>query len=277
MVFLDYLLRTILQTFNHILILFLPVIILGLILHYLSLVIQSSGIKIFGIKFYLYGFAALGTAIHELGHAIFCPVFGHKIIKMKLFEVNYESGNLGYVNHSYNQNNLWSQIGSFFIGIGPIILGSLALFSISYFLFEFDVFVYFKTIDFPDHFYSRYSLQIYLENFYNAFISFFQSLINVELSQFWKIVLIFYLFISVGSSINLSPADIRSAAKGLGIFILLLFALNLTTMWQTTVIHDGVIYLSKWLSGFYLIMLFTISFLLIIYLLFSILEFVLGR
>lgn len=277
MVFLDYLLSTFLQTVNQILILFLPLIILGLVLHYLSMQIQNSGIKIFGIKFYLYGFAALGTAIHELGHAILCPVFRHKIIEMKLFEIDYESGTLGYLRHTYNPDSLWAQIGNLFIGIGPIILGSLTLFSFSYFLFEYDVFVYFKTIDFPDRFYGWHSLQIYLENYYNAFISFFQSVISVELSQVWRVVVLFYLFISIGSSINLSPLDIRSAGKGFGIFVLFLFVLNLVTMWQTTAVQDGVSYLSEWLSGFYVIMLFTISFLILINLIFSILEFVLGE
>ncbi len=275
--FLDYFFITFFQTGNQILVLFLPLIILGLILHYLSKAIQKAGIRIFGIKFYLYSFAALGSAIHELGHAIFCPVFSHKIINMKLFEIDYESGTLGYVRHTYKPNSLWAQIGNLFIGIGPIILGTLALFSISYFLFEYDVFVYFKTIDFPDRFYSWYSLQIYLGNYYNAYISFFQSLISIELSQVWRVVLLFYLFISIGSSINLSLPDIRSAGKGFGIFVLSLFVLNITTMWQTTAVQDGVSYLSEWLSGFYVIMLFTISFLLIIYLIFSILEFVLVK
>ncbi len=65
----------------------------------------------------------IGTPIHELGHALFCILFGHNINGIKLFEPDNKNGVLGYVNHTYNKNNIYHQIGNFFIGFGPIMLG----------------------------------------------------------------------------------------------------------------------------------------------------------
>ena len=71
--------------------------------------------------------AWLGTPIHELSHAALCPVFGHQIVELKLFKLSTEDGTLGYVKHGYSQGNLWAELGNFFIGIAPLLGGSLVL------------------------------------------------------------------------------------------------------------------------------------------------------
>lgn len=71
----------------------------------------------------------IGTPIHELGHAMFCPLFAHRITDMKLW-TPLAGGTLGHVTHTYDRRNPWAVFGNLFIGIGPIFSGLLVLIGI---------------------------------------------------------------------------------------------------------------------------------------------------
>ena len=67
--------------------------------------------------------AAIGTPIHELGHALMCPLFGHKIKRIRLWSPTAQGGTYGFVEHSYSKKNAWARLGNLFIGVGPIFSG----------------------------------------------------------------------------------------------------------------------------------------------------------
>jgi len=77
-------------------------------------------------KAYLYA-TAPGVMLHELSHALFCLVFGHKVKKVQLFTAN-GGETIGYVNHAYNMRSPYQRIGNFFIGVAPIICGTVAIY-----------------------------------------------------------------------------------------------------------------------------------------------------
>ena len=67
--------------------------------------------------------AAVGTPVHELGHAAMCVVFGHRIHKIKLWSPRAKNGVYGYVEHTYNRKNPWARLGNLLIAVGPIFSG----------------------------------------------------------------------------------------------------------------------------------------------------------
>ena len=167
---------------------------------------------------------AIGTPIHEIGHAFFCLIFGHKILEIKLFQPNSTDGTLGFVRHSFNKRNVYHQIGRFFIGTGPILLGSAVMIGLS-FLFAREMT--------RDMFGTVNLLQsIDASNFFSAlwqtmgaiFLLFF-SLSSIA-NPWWWIFIILALFITLHMS--LSPADIKGGLWGLLAIAIIMFIVNLT-------------------------------------------------
>ena len=64
--------------------------------------------------------AWFGTPVHELGHALMCLLFAHRIEHIRLFSTRHGSAQ---VQHSYNKRNLYAVFGNFWIGLGPIFTG----------------------------------------------------------------------------------------------------------------------------------------------------------
>lgn len=111
------------------------------LLYFLQMILTSLGVIVlcgFAVRICAILFSALlgrgsgaifditsiiGTPIHELGHAMMCPLFGHKIQKMKLWSPGAENGVYGFVEHTYKRKSLWAQLGNLFIGVGPIFSG----------------------------------------------------------------------------------------------------------------------------------------------------------
>ena len=67
-----------------ILLLSLYFVMLGGLMHLMSNFLRKKFADVFGLKTYIY-LTAPGGVVHESGHALFCLVFLHKILEMKLF------------------------------------------------------------------------------------------------------------------------------------------------------------------------------------------------
>ena len=81
-------------------------------------------VRLAGSSKFIYVSSVIGTPIHELGHAMMCLLFGHRITEIKLLlPPGHPSGTLGYVSHDYNPRNPWARLGNLFISLGPIFSG----------------------------------------------------------------------------------------------------------------------------------------------------------
>ena len=205
------------------------IIIFGFILYVLSSITRRIFAKTLGSKTEVYITGWIGTPIHELSHALFCLLFKHKINDIKLF--NTKSDTIGYVLHSYDSRSWYQQMGNFFIGVGPIIIGTLIVYLLFILLapelknnvFEIPVIKYkqvFNSDILSIFYYTISNIFVYT---YNIFINIIKNVI--EYSSFKNITfwIFLYLSISIASHMELSPADISHASKG----IIVIFALSL--------------------------------------------------
>lgn len=200
------------------------IIVIGFILGYLESLTRTYWSRAFGRKGFLLT-AWIGVPVHELGHAIMCLVFRHKIVATQFFPTDTSQGALGYVQHQYNQKSVYQRIGNFFIGIGPIISGITALILLmryfvpkSYYLFNTNLE---KTVT---------STSINLDMIQNMFLSTFfllKSLFtmnNLLTPSFW---LFLFIAICISAHIALSKPDIKGSIDGVIVMFILLFLFNI--------------------------------------------------
>ena len=160
----------------------------------------------------------IGTPIHELSHALMCLLFGHRIEEIKLYDPDAEDGTLGYVNHSYNERNLYHQIGNFFIGIAPVLCGSGVLLLLMFFMtpdIHANVIGEFELA-------SGFSVSIFLESWLNI-IKYVFDFDNMSSGIWWLFIV---LAISISSHMELSGADIKGSIKGFSFLAVLLLLVD---------------------------------------------------
>ena len=217
----DLLVATLSQTAS----LFAGVFLFGLLINFVSQLIFKSLERAFGRKG-VYFVAWLGTPIHELGHALFCVIFMHKIVEIRFFKPGPLTGTLGYVHRRWDHSNAWQMLGNFFIGIGPVILGCGALFLMFYFLIPNSSQVWDSIIVRVKEVESGYSMGSYLIIFRDSSFAMTRLIFTIPNITSWRLWVFFYLSISVASSIRLSPSDVKGALSGLGCVILPFLMIN---------------------------------------------------
>jgi hypothetical protein len=203
-----------------------PLLLFGWLIHIASNLLERSTVRLLGLQTYLFAIGWIGTMVHELGHAVLCPVFGHKITGMRLFSFNARNRDAGYVSHSYSRGNIWHLAGNFFISVGPLALGSLVIFVLLRYLAAIPLSL--QTMlngglnlgggsGFMD-WCSRFGVQLW-ELAGKLFFS-------VDWTS-WRTYLSLWLVLSVGSGMTLSPQDLKAAASGGGVILLVLLVVNL--------------------------------------------------
>ena len=255
----QYVIKVVSVTFSQLIILIGPGLVLAMIMHFLGRFVEKQAYKFMGEKLFLWFFGWLGTSIHEIGHAVFHIIFRHKITEMQLFKPDPETNTLGHVSFRYNQGSLYQRIGLFFSGIGPILIGSLAIYLLSRFLLSADVYNSMKSIAINVTSISSFeNILGSMSSVYHASISVLSKIFVSENLSRWQFYLFVYLSFCIGSSITLSTADIKNAFLGFITFVLTLLVFNVLTIWIGNFTVQYLTNFSKYYSFFYAIMIFVI-------------------
>lgn len=211
-----------LLTFVQLISLFGILIVVGFFIHIMERQSVKFIYKSFGGKGLLVT-SWIGTPIHELGHYVMCKIFNHQVTAVQWFPKNQHASVLGFVEHRYNSRSLYQRIGVFFISIGPLFSGLLALSLLLYALLpnSYDTFVHFTKSIQPTSLTSENITLILTASF--EMISTIFTLDNMTSIRFWIFIL---LAACICTHISLSPADLRGAFSGLLTMAITLFIVN---------------------------------------------------
>ena len=193
----------------------LPWLLTALIMQILSTVIRQAVASFCGIKPYIY-LTAPGVMVHELGHVLFCLIFRHEILQVRLFSPD-KNGTLGYVNHRYDSKSYYQRLGNFFIGTGPIWFGVGAILLLSWFLLPGGM------IGVGNE------AEILLRTFFAGFL-------DKHFWMEWKSWLWAYLSFCIAVHVTLSKEDLHGSLDGflllLGLILILSFVLGWYDKWN---------------------------------------------
>ncbi|QEA31622.1 hypothetical protein [Secundilactobacillus malefermentans] len=193
-------------------------------------------------------FGFIGIFLHEFSHYLVAKLFGHKIVAVRFLklpksekhtayqpEVDSRDRALGYVNHTWNQRNIYQVLGNLFIGIAPIFGCTLALLGFA---------------------------RLLVPSLFNAMTSLLQSPASLDWSLFfmnltvsnqsfwlWLLFIVISLNISIGG-FDLSRADLNNSWQGFISFTVLIVLVTLlltfvgvSTWWIKLITQFGLIIL----------------------------------
>lgn len=238
----------------------IPALVIALVMTFCANSIRSGISAWLGINFYVM-ITFPGVVLHEIGHMIFCLLFGHKIIDFKLFSPE-ENGTLGYVNHAYNSGSFYQRIGNFFIGTGPVWIGLAVIYFLTLWLLP----------ELPKYSNDANSFSSLLPCAFDASIQFLKAMLSLAFWLHWQSWLWLVLVLMIGSHIALSPSDFAGAADG---FIFLMIFLFGVLAWTRVLFDFNKALLQK--LAFLMSMFYgTFIFLSIVFVVFSIILYLSG-
>lgn len=208
----------------------IPAVVIALVMTVCANLIRYSISAWIGVNTYI-KITFLGVMIHEIGHIVFCYIFGHKVLDYKLFSPE-EDGTLGYVNHAYNPNNFYCRIGNFFIGTGPVWIGLVIINFLTIWLLP----------EFPKYSNETNSFSALLPNAFETGVLFFKKLLTVDIWLCWQTWLWLILVLMIGSHIALSSPDLHGAADGFIVIMVILFGV---LSWTRVLLGFNKIFLKK--------------------------------
>jgi hypothetical protein len=248
-----YLARAAGVTFAQLLALGAPALILVVLLSRLSGLVHGLAYAAIGRSLYLALFGWFGTAIHETGHLLVALPFGFQIASFRPFAPNTKTGVLGSVDVRYNGGNLFQILGLFFVGIAPVLFGTLVIFLALYALFQEQAPQLWRAADL-----ARSASGATLGGVLSSALAFLAFVFDPRHFVDWRFYVFLYIAFSVGSSIQLSNSDVKAATPGCLFILALVFLFNVVMLSAGAVSADSLAWLAPYCAFFYAILVFAI-------------------
>lgn len=189
----------------------------------------------------------IATAIHELGHALFALLFAHRVTRVRWFSFRPSDGARGQVEHQYDPRSAWQRLGLFFIGVGPIVAGTLLVALAARLLLG----------GAPERSPAApaaagtlspgATATLFLEQLAGALRGALRLAARLRLTD-WRSWLFAYAALVGGSAMRLSGSDVRSVGGGAWVLALLVWAANVLTLWAGAPVTAGALHASRALA-----------------------------
>lgn len=250
--FVPYLLRVAAVTLGQLLTLFGPGLLLVGLLSQLSAHVARQAGRALGWGMYVLLFGWLGTLVHESGHAVAALLFGYPISKFRVLPNGPYARQQGYIDIPQNESSPIKQIGFFFIGIAPILFGALLIYAAMLILFDQELRSFLANlraataVGTPAR-----GFNLLIEQTLTYSLGLLAFVFQPAHWLDWRFYLLLYIAFCIGSSIHLSPEDIRYSANGFFVLALFWLAFNLATLWSSGLSAWSLAWLSQSFAFFY--------------------------
>lgn len=227
-----YVWSVVLVTATQLLVLLGPAVCLALLIHLLAGIVRSWTTLLIGERAYLALFGWLGTTVHEGSHALACWIFRHRIEEVRLFKPDKSTGSLGYVKHSWDKKSTYQVSGNLFIGIAPIPVAAALIYLAGWLLLGRGavepVGSFGQAVASPEPLQALESMATGVAGQARDLL---ERLFSSESIARWQLWVFLYLAFAMGSSMRLSPEDIKGARLGAVLLVVALFLFNGLTLW----------------------------------------------
>ncbi|WP_270647096.1 hypothetical protein [Paeniclostridium hominis] len=172
----------------------------------------------------------IGTVVHEVSHLIMALIFNHKIVKVELFRPRKykEDGILGFVKSTYNPNSIYQQVGNFFIGIAPMIFGTLTIWLL-FIIFSnnsYTIFLNYMNIGL----YTNYLQSSNYSGFFNLLVHDVFLLLKTIFSFDYIFnvnhLIMLFLIYSISTHMTLSFVNLKGSFRGLLVCFVVVFVIT---------------------------------------------------
>ncbi|MBQ7338307.1 MAG: hypothetical protein IJW40_07630 [Clostridia bacterium] len=158
-------------------------------------------------RFFWYATALPGAPIHELGHALMCLLFCHRIEEFHLLPGR---SHAACVEHSYHRKNPYAAFGNIPIALGPLFSCLAVMLGVLYLAFPNTMTTYLDTISALQD-----SGSISMMEAGREMWKMIRSLFTEASTPRFLRLLGAYLLVSMSLHVRLSTADLRSMAPGI--------------------------------------------------------------